>query len=197
AIVFFFVLFLSIIKEASGLPLAFYSEFLLERRYGLSNETLRAWLRDRAKAFAVGLVLGGAGAELIYWLMRSWPDTWWLTGAALFTVLARPPPPVALSGEAARPGCAARAAPRAGRSRRRARPRRVRVGPRRQNEKSQRGARRSRIDAAHSRVRHDARRVLGRRDRGRARARNRAPRPRRHLEGHPVRQRARPRRLLS
>jgi len=85
--VFLYVVLLSVIKETIGLPLAFYSEFLLERRYGLSNETLAAWLRDRAKAFAVGLVLGGGGAELIYWLMRSSPEWWWLTGAAVFTII--------------------------------------------------------------------------------------------------------------
>jgi STE24 endopeptidase len=87
AIVFFYVVFLSVIKETIGVPLAFYSEFLLERRYGLSNETHRTWLRDRGKAFAVGLVLGGGGAELIYWLMRSSPEWWWLTGGAVFTII--------------------------------------------------------------------------------------------------------------
>src|SRR5207247_807931 len=92
AIVFFYVVFLSVIKEAIGVPLAFYSEFLLERRYGLSNETLRTWLRDRGKAFAVGLVLGGGGVELIYWLMRSSPEWWWLTAGAVFTI----PAPVVL-----------------------------------------------------------------------------------------------------
>ena len=69
------------------MPLAFYSEFLLERRYGLSNETLRTWLRDRGKAFAVGLVLGGGGAELIYWLMRWSPEWWWLTAGAVFMII--------------------------------------------------------------------------------------------------------------
>jgi Zn-dependent protease with chaperone function len=87
AIVFFYIVLLSAIKETIGMPLAFYSEFLLERRYGLSNETLRTWLRDRAKAFAIGLVLGGGGAELIYWLMRLSPDWWWLAGGAIFTVI--------------------------------------------------------------------------------------------------------------
>jgi STE24 endopeptidase len=53
----------------------------------LSNETLATWLRDRAKAAAIGLVLGAGGAELIYWLMRSSPDWWWLTGGAVFTII--------------------------------------------------------------------------------------------------------------
>src|SRR5262249_41858458 len=44
------------------------------------------WLRDRAKAAAIGLALGSAGAELIYWLIGSSPEWWWLTGGAIFTV---------------------------------------------------------------------------------------------------------------
>ncbi len=87
ATVLFYVVLLSVIKATIGVPLAFYSEFLLERRYGLSNETLRTWLRDRVKAFAVGLVLGAGGAELIYWLMRTSPHWWWLTGGAVFTAI--------------------------------------------------------------------------------------------------------------
>jgi STE24 endopeptidase len=82
-----YVILLAAINEAIGLPLAFYSGFALERRYGLSTETFAAWLRDQAKSFAIGLLLGGGAAELIYWLIRVSPDTWWLSGGALFTLL--------------------------------------------------------------------------------------------------------------
>src|SRR5688572_15998040 len=82
-----YVLLLSAISEVVGLPLGFYSGFLLERRYELSNETLRAWLFDRAKAFAVGVLLGGGLASLVYWCMRISPDRWWLIAGALFALL--------------------------------------------------------------------------------------------------------------
>jgi STE24 endopeptidase len=87
ATVLVYVVLLSAINEAIGAPLAFYGGFLLERRYGLSNETVGSWLRDRAKSFAIGLVLGGGAAELIYWLIRTWPDRWWLPGGALFALI--------------------------------------------------------------------------------------------------------------
>ena len=70
ATVLCYVVLLAIVNEAIGLPLAFYSGFALERRYGLSNETFAAWLRDQAKSFAIGLLLGGGAAELVYWLIR-------------------------------------------------------------------------------------------------------------------------------
>jgi len=85
--VLLYVAFLSLINEAFGLPLAFYTGFILERRYGLSNERPGAWLLDQAKSFAIGLALGGGAASLVYGLMRWSPDRWWLTAGALFAFL--------------------------------------------------------------------------------------------------------------
>jgi STE24 endopeptidase len=82
-----YVALLLAVTELVGLPLAFYGGFVLERRYGLSNESLAGWLADQAKSVAVGLVLGGGGAELIYWLIRRSPDGWWLSAGALFTLV--------------------------------------------------------------------------------------------------------------
>ncbi len=87
AAVFLYVVVLLAINEAIGLPIAFYSGLALERRYGLSNETLAGWLRDQAKSFAIGLLLGGGAAELIYFLMRRSPEHWWIPAGSLFTLL--------------------------------------------------------------------------------------------------------------
>ena len=45
----YYVAFLLLLNEAGSLPLAFYSGFLLERRYGLSHEPLGRWLVDQVK----------------------------------------------------------------------------------------------------------------------------------------------------
>src|SRR6185295_8853035 len=82
-----YVVLLSCLNEVAGLPLGFYAGFVLERRYDLSNQTLGAWLTDQAKSFGIGLVLGGAAAGLLYWLIRLSPDRWWLTGGAAFTLM--------------------------------------------------------------------------------------------------------------
>ena len=87
AIVFAFVAALSIANEIVMLPLGFYSGFILERRYDLSNETLPGWLRDQAKSFILGVVLGGAAAAAIYWCIRRSPESWWVSAGVLFTVL--------------------------------------------------------------------------------------------------------------
>ena len=85
--VFIYVMGLSLITELAGLPLAFYTGFLLERRYGLSNERLSAWLKDQAKSFAISIVLGGGAAVLIYALIRRFPSGWWLPAGALFALI--------------------------------------------------------------------------------------------------------------
>jgi STE24 endopeptidase len=82
-----YVVLLSLINEAFGLPLAFYSGFLLERRYGLSNQTLAAWLVDQAKSLALGATLSGAAASIVYSVMRASPDRWWLYAGAIFALL--------------------------------------------------------------------------------------------------------------
>src|SRR5713101_4190448 len=85
--VLLYVVFLSLINEAGSLPMAFYSGFVLERRYGLSNERFGSWLLDQAKALAIGLAFGCAGASVVYWQIRLLPDGWWLTSGLIFALL--------------------------------------------------------------------------------------------------------------
>jgi STE24 endopeptidase len=87
AIVFAYVVFLSAVNEVVTLPLSFYSGFVLERRYELSNETIRGWLRDQLKSFVIGLVLAGGATEVIYWCIRRSPEYWWASAGLLFTLL--------------------------------------------------------------------------------------------------------------
>jgi STE24 endopeptidase len=82
-----YVLFLSLLHEAGTLPLAFYSGFVLERKYGLSTERPGRWLVDQAKAFVLTVALGGAAALILYGLMARAPDRWWIAAGAVFTML--------------------------------------------------------------------------------------------------------------
>ena len=81
-----YVFLLSAINEMFGLPLAFYSGFLLERRYGLSNERPAAWLLDQAKSFGIGLLLGGVAGAVVYGFIRWSPDRWWLLAGGVFAL---------------------------------------------------------------------------------------------------------------
>jgi Zn-dependent protease with chaperone function len=82
-----YVLALTLLHEIGAFPLAFYSGYVLEHRYGLSRQTPRAWLADHLKGIALALVLITALASLMYWSMRAYPERWWLVSGLLFAAL--------------------------------------------------------------------------------------------------------------
>jgi STE24 endopeptidase len=82
AVLLYVVMLLSIAKLVSfALD---YSGFRLERRYQLSNQRLRAWLKDEAKGFVVTFVIAAIVVELLYFVIRQYPENWWLITWALF-----------------------------------------------------------------------------------------------------------------
>jgi STE24 endopeptidase len=81
-----YVCLLSLAYAICGAPIAFYTGFVLERRYGLSNQRIGTWLVDQVKAYAIGVALAIGGTSLVYGLM-AWTPAWWWLGAGLsFTV---------------------------------------------------------------------------------------------------------------
>jgi STE24 endopeptidase len=86
-VVLTYVVLLLIVNEVVSVPLSFYGGFLIERRYGLSNQTLRAWLLDEVKGLALGLILGTVAVSVIYFFIRLAPDSWWLPTGAIFALL--------------------------------------------------------------------------------------------------------------
>lgn len=75
--VFLYVTMLTLISKALGLPLDYYG-FRLEHRYQLSNQKMRAWIWDEAKGVAVTLVLVSLLVELLYFIIRRFPQHWWI-----------------------------------------------------------------------------------------------------------------------
>ena len=69
------------------MPLTCYQGFILPRRYGLSNQKLGAWLADRAKASALGVLLGLGIVIVVCWLLDRFPDSWWLWAGILLFLL--------------------------------------------------------------------------------------------------------------
>jgi STE24 endopeptidase len=82
-----YVLLLTILHEAGGLPLSFFGGYVVERRYGLSNETVAGWLADQAKSFGLSVVLGGGAAAVLYALIRLSPERWWVAAALVFSAV--------------------------------------------------------------------------------------------------------------
>lgn len=75
--VFLYVLMLILISKILGLPLDYYS-FRLEHRYQLSNQKTRAWVWDEVKGLMLTLILASLLVELLYFIVREFPQHWWL-----------------------------------------------------------------------------------------------------------------------
>jgi STE24 endopeptidase len=83
---FVYVLMLAVLAKIIGAGLEYYG-FRLEHKHNLSNQKLGSWLLDELKGWTVGLVLGTIVAELIYWLIRTSPQNWWIYAWLAFIVL--------------------------------------------------------------------------------------------------------------
>lgn len=70
-----------------NLPLSYYTGFVLPHRFGQSNQTRRGWVLDQIKGLLISGVLGLSILQIIYWLLRNQPDTWWLWFAGIMLLL--------------------------------------------------------------------------------------------------------------
>jgi Zn-dependent protease with chaperone function len=73
-----YALMLVLVMSLLTLPLAYYSGYLREHAYGLSNQSLGSWMGDWLK----GVAVSGLGLSLVLWipylLLRKSPKRWWL-----------------------------------------------------------------------------------------------------------------------
>lgn len=82
--IFFIIGFL--VVNIVELPISFYLHSRLSRRYGLSKLTNFRWLRRFIKASLVGFVISFPLFEGFYWLLRTFPNTWWFWSTIILVV---------------------------------------------------------------------------------------------------------------
>ncbi len=81
--VFLYLVILLAISKVLNFGLDYYG-FRLDHKYQLSNQKFRSWLMDELKGFVVGVLLGGVAIELLYFILRLYPEHWWLIAWAAF-----------------------------------------------------------------------------------------------------------------
>ena len=82
-IVVYFVLF-TVVTTIIDLPLSYYTEFVRQHAYWLSNQTFGKWFADTLKSLAVACIAGALVMWVPYLLLRKSPRRWWLyTAVAL------------------------------------------------------------------------------------------------------------------
>jgi STE24 endopeptidase len=68
-----------------NLPISFYSGYLLEHRFSLSNQKLFEWVREQIKGLTIGIILGSILITVFFLLLWTYPNHWWI-GIWLFVL---------------------------------------------------------------------------------------------------------------
>jgi STE24 endopeptidase len=69
------------------LPWTLYTDFFREKEYGLMNQSLGAWLAERATSLAISVVITALILMVIFAVIRRAPNTWWLWGTAAMAAM--------------------------------------------------------------------------------------------------------------
>ena len=95
-----FVFSIGLIFSIIFFPLNYYSDFYLEHKCNLSNQTFIKWIWEGLKALLVSLVIGIPILLFLYYSLNKYENLWWLPFAILLfivsVVLARIVPTVIL-----------------------------------------------------------------------------------------------------
>ncbi len=70
-----------------SLPLSFYSNYVVEHQFALSNQSLRRWLRNWSLSNVLTILLGAALNAGLFWIIWHTGTYWWLIAAAAFFVV--------------------------------------------------------------------------------------------------------------
>lgn len=82
-----YALILFLLYQLLMLPLGLYRDFLREKAFGLSTQTLQGWLSDQLKGMVLGLALFLPLVSLLHALIRRFPETWYLFAGLLASFL--------------------------------------------------------------------------------------------------------------
>jgi STE24 endopeptidase len=84
--VFIYFVVVMAILEVLTLPVTIISSFWIEKRFGLLNQSWKAWLVDLAKSQLIGLIFGVIAIETLYLSLRLAGGWWWLPAGAVFSI---------------------------------------------------------------------------------------------------------------
>jgi STE24 endopeptidase len=85
-VVFIVYMFIySSLQEIVGLPLSYLSGFVIEKKYGFSNQTGKEWFKEQLKSFMVSLVISILILGALLYMFQKFGNLWWLV-ASLFMV---------------------------------------------------------------------------------------------------------------
>jgi len=83
---FSFIVLFYILIQLILLPLAYYRGYIIEHRFGLSNQTLTMWFSDYLKENGISILISSLGMTGIYALMIYIPKYWWIISSAVLAI---------------------------------------------------------------------------------------------------------------
>jgi STE24 endopeptidase len=84
------IMFVAVTGIVSGIlffPVNFYSQYILEHKYNLSNQTIVRWLWENIKGLLLSLVIGVPVLLMFYYTMNVYGSLWWLPFAIFLFVV--------------------------------------------------------------------------------------------------------------
>jgi STE24 endopeptidase len=84
------IMFVAVTGIVSGIlffPLNFYSQYILEHKYNLSNQTVARWFLENLKGLMLSLVIGVPILLIFYYTMNTYGSWWWLPFAIIMFVI--------------------------------------------------------------------------------------------------------------
>ncbi len=85
-----FIFFVGITGVAAGIiffPVNYYTEFYLEHKYNLSNQTFFKWIWEDVKSLLVSLIIGVPILLLFFYSLNRFQQLWWLPFAVILFVI--------------------------------------------------------------------------------------------------------------
>ena len=80
---FLFMILTAVPSFVLDLPFSLYSEFVLEKKFGFSNMTLKLWIADTLKSMIIGLVLMALLNFVAAVVFVKFASSWWFILAAI------------------------------------------------------------------------------------------------------------------
>lgn len=80
---FFFMILTAVPSFVLDIPFSLYSEFVLEKKFGFSNMTLKLWIADTLKSMIIGLVLMALLNFVAAVVFVKFAGSWWFIIAAV------------------------------------------------------------------------------------------------------------------
>jgi STE24 endopeptidase len=78
-----FITLYTLVSWVVELPWDYYTGFVREHQYGLSNLTTGGWLKERALSLLPGIILGAPLGSLLYLGIRRFGARWWVVAGLL------------------------------------------------------------------------------------------------------------------